>query len=118
MWQKSRLIGTGILTAAVAVSLAASHVMGASPVSVRGNLTKVVPGPNLVPVANQSVSVTCGSAAQNTTTDSSGLYQVTFTDPSCGPITPVSTRTAYDGSILTRQVWVSSESRATIDLRF
>ncbi len=91
---------------------------GVSPVTIRGNLNKVIPGPKLVPLANQSVSVLCGSITKTAVTDANGLYTITFNEAGCSPFNPVSTKSNYNSSTITRQVSVSSEGRATIDLIF
>jgi len=107
---------------AIAITLVAivlpSTALGVSTVTIRGNVSKVVPGPSLVPVANQPVSVNCGGVVKSATTDSSGLYTVTYNDAGCSAYSAVSTRSNYNASIITRQVSVSGEGRATIDLIF
>ena len=95
-----------------------STVLGVSTVTVRGNLNKLVPGPSLVPIASQPVTVNCGGVVKAATTDSHGLYTVTYTEAGCAPYSAVSTKSNYNSSIITRQVAVSSEGRATIDLIF
>lgn len=95
-----------------------TNVFGVSSVTVRGNVNTIVSGPKLMPVANKSVTVVCQGNTQTVTTNSSGLYTATYTGTSCDSFSPVSARSTYNGSIITRQVWVSSEGRATIDLNF
>ena len=93
-------------------------VFGDTSVTVRGNLNNVVPGPKLVPIMNQPVTVVCGGITKNATTDSNGLYTVSYTESGCHPFSAISTKSDYNGSVLTRKVHVSSEGQATIDLFF
>ena len=99
-------------------NLCSITALGVATVTIRGNLNKVTPGVSLVPITNQQVKVVCGGITKTATTNASGLYVTTFTEAGCVPSSPVSTKSAYNGSIITRQVWVSSENRATIDLLF
>jgi len=112
------VIGLTILAVFIYGTFVASTALGVATVTIRGNLNKVTPGVSLVPITNQQVKVVCGGITKTATTNASGLYVTTFTEAGCVPSSPVSTKSAYNGSIITRQVWVSSENRATIDLLF
>lgn len=82
---------------------------------VRGNVYDQING---VPINNLTIQVSCNGITKTDNTNSSGLYVVDFTKAECDKYAPVSATGTFKDETQGKNVLVSAQNTATMDLDF